>query len=375
MNPETDSAVTVENLTSNNGILSDPEKNSEIAEGVTPITTDVPYSVFTKGQKLWIAIFSTMSSYIYYPALVPAAHDLGISVALVNLRIALQSSYAALLVLRMLQSAGASALVTITYGVIADITQSKDSGGFVGVFLVFTDIALSMGPILGGGITQQLGWRWILWFLIIVISITALVMLLFFPETQRRIVGNRSAKVRGIYWSFFSLFQAKTSPYSAQISRPVRHWPKPFACLPILRDKGSLTVTFIYSVICTVKMTLQTSLGAPCVEIYELNYLDAGLIYLPSGIAGGVYDWRGSPHKTQTAQTAANIPSPGKLQTESENNDSTDSTTTTAFPLEKTRLRGIYLLVLISSLGTLGYGLALVKNAPFRENCNASRPS
>ena len=30
------------------------------------------------------------------------------------------------------------------------------------------------------------------------------------------------------------------------------------------------------------------------------------------------------------------------------------------FPLEKTRLRGIYFLIAISSLGTLGYGLALM---------------
>ncbi|KAK4664020.1 uncharacterized protein QC763_500760 [Podospora pseudopauciseta] len=33
------------------------------------------------------ATFSTMSSYIYYPALVPVAHDLGVSVALVNLSV------------------------------------------------------------------------------------------------------------------------------------------------------------------------------------------------------------------------------------------------------------------------------------------------
>ncbi|KAK5662615.1 hypothetical protein OQA88_8529 [Cercophora sp. LCS_1] len=35
-------------------------------------------------------------------------------------------------------------------------------------------------------------------------------------------------------------------------------------------------------------MTLQTSLGAQCVEIYNLNYLEAGLIYLPSEVAGGI---------------------------------------------------------------------------------------
>lgn len=116
----------------------------------------VPYTVFTKGQRAWItllastaAMVSPMSSYIYYPAIVAVASDMRVSVSLVNLTItsylivagiapsimgdladqggrkpvyvvmwtlyiaanvgiALQTSYPALLVLRMLQSAGSS---------------------------------------------------------------------------------------------------------------------------------------------------------------------------------------------------------------------------------------------------------------------------
>ena len=188
----------------NEKLQDDQERQSGGTPPPSP-PSGTPYSVFTKGQKLWIsmsasfsAMFSTMSSYIYYPALVPVAHDLGVSVALVNLSvttylivaaiapafmgdmadqsgrrpifmllfvlmiaanvgIALQTSYAALLVLRMLQSAGASgratylprlkiatltclmlstALIAVTYGVIADITEPKDRGGFVGILLV-----------------------------------------------------------------------------------------------------------------------------------------------------------------------------------------------------------------------------------------------
>lgn len=115
-----------------------------------------PFSVFTAAEKQWIsyiasfgAMFSTLSSYIYFPALVPMANDLGVSVSLVNLTVtsylivagiapafmgdiadqggrrpayilmfilvaasniglALRNSYAALFVLRMVQSAGVS---------------------------------------------------------------------------------------------------------------------------------------------------------------------------------------------------------------------------------------------------------------------------
>jgi MFS family permease len=115
-----------------------------------------PFTVFTRRQRIWInlaaswgAMFSTLSSYIYYPALLPLARDLGVTVLLLNLTmtsylvaaavapafmgdladqtgrrpvyvlmfslliganvgIALQRSFPALLVLRMVQAAGAS---------------------------------------------------------------------------------------------------------------------------------------------------------------------------------------------------------------------------------------------------------------------------
>lgn len=146
---------------SNPGLL---EKNVESPAKACPAagrsSTEAPlpppFSIFTKAEKKWIsyiasfgAMFSTLSSYIYFPALVPMANDLGVSVSLINLTVtsylivagiapafmadiadqggrrpayilmfvlvaasnvglALQNSYAALFVLRMVQSAGAS---------------------------------------------------------------------------------------------------------------------------------------------------------------------------------------------------------------------------------------------------------------------------
>ncbi|KAK7996346.1 hypothetical protein PG991_015813 [Apiospora marii] len=146
------------------------------------------------------AMFSGLSSFIYYPVLQPLATDLRVSLQLVNLTItsylvvaglapsligdmadhtgrrpvyvvvltfyfganiglALQRSYVALLLLRMLQSAGSSAWIAImfawgdrmirltcwyricqgtislAYGVISDITQAKDRGSYVGVLM------------------------------------------------------------------------------------------------------------------------------------------------------------------------------------------------------------------------------------------------
>ena len=161
---------------------------------------EIVYSTFSKTSKRWIliaasfsAMFSGLSSFIYYPAITPIAEDLHTSIELVNLTItsylivsglapsivgdladrtgrrplyiamftiyfaaniglALQGSYAALFVLRMLQSAGSSGqlivrvkrqeadnlsigTITLAYGVIADIAHPAERGWYVGVLM------------------------------------------------------------------------------------------------------------------------------------------------------------------------------------------------------------------------------------------------
>jgi MFS family permease len=149
-----------------------------------PAEARIPFSSFTSAQKQWIswmaaigASFSTLNSYIYFPAVVPIARDLGVSVSLVNLTItcylivagiapafmgdmadhdgrrpvyvlmavlmvganiglALQNSYAALFVLRMVQSAGSSGTFGAAHGVISDIAPVAERGTYTGTVVL-----------------------------------------------------------------------------------------------------------------------------------------------------------------------------------------------------------------------------------------------
>ena len=56
----------------------------------------------------------------------------------------------------------------------------------------------------------------------------------------------------------------------------------------MLFKKGNLAVILVGSITYTVKMTLQPSLAAQCIDIYGLNYLQSGLIYLPSALGGSI---------------------------------------------------------------------------------------
>lgn len=257
-----------------------------------------------------------------------------------------------------------------------------------------------MGPVVGGGLTQLFGWRAIFWFLVILTGTHFVGMFLFFPETSRNL-QNGTVENKGwgiVYRSLWSLMRAKdgkarkrrtgtwagrferireehtcTAPIilsyedeqqegrrarePAQRSRKLR-LPNPLACLGILlHSKGSLTVVAINAVNSAVKAAMQAVLGAQCVRIYGLTYLQAGLIYIPSGLGGslGAYaagrfvDW--NYHRWQ----AEMMPQTATLHEK----DEPSSQAAGGLPLERIRLRGLHLLSLITVLGLVGFGLAL----------------
>ncbi|KAH0538684.1 hypothetical protein FGG08_004759 [Glutinoglossum americanum] len=216
------------------------------------------YSIFSKSQKHYIvflvafaAWFSTLSSFIYFPAITALARDLHTTVENINLTVtsymiisgvipsivgdsadmlgrrpvfivtlavylvanvglAVQGSFLSLLLLRMLQSAGISGMQRIFHKLIPGIEQihSPRQGHLLllmarlrmlqarhrGVHI--TNTAPSFGPVLGGSLIACKGWRWIFWFLSIASGVCLTAIIIFLPETARNVVGNGSTPVR-----------------------------------------------------------------------------------------------------------------------------------------------------------------------------------
>lgn len=155
-----------------------------------------------------------------------------------------------------------------------------------------TNAAPSFGPVIAGVLTQKLGWRSVFWFLSILTGIYVIVVLLLLPETQRTIVGNGSAPARGVHRSPFDYLtrnrQIRNDQQHEIRDKGKFHIPNPFKCILMLLSKGNLTVILIGSITYVVKMTLQASLATQCISVYNLNYLQAGIIYLPSGVGGAM---------------------------------------------------------------------------------------
>lgn len=159
--------------------------DDSVAIDIAAPSPEPPFSVFTRGQKRWIswmasfgAMFSTLASYIYFPAVEPMANDLNVSVALINLTITcylivaglapavmgdladhdgrrpvyilmfvlmlganiglvVQKSYPTLFVLRMIQSAGSSGTISAANGVVSDIAPVAERGSFTGTLILW----------------------------------------------------------------------------------------------------------------------------------------------------------------------------------------------------------------------------------------------
>jgi MFS family permease len=67
-----------------------------------------------------------------------------------NIGLALQTNYAALLVLRCVQAAGSSGTIALSIAVVADIATSAERGKYMGYATAGILIGPALGPTLGG---------------------------------------------------------------------------------------------------------------------------------------------------------------------------------------------------------------------------------
>ena len=207
-----------------------------------------------------------------------------------NVGLALQTNYAALMVLRCLQSAGSSGTVALSSAVVADISTSAERGIFMGMTFVGGILGLSLAPVIGGLISQFLDWHWIFWFLLIFGTAFFIPFLLFFPETCRYVVGNGSILPPPLNMTLVDLFLRKRSKNSntANASRPHQrfHFPNPLSSLYIVAEKESAIILFSNGLIIACMYTFLAGIPSQFAMIYGFNDIKIGLVYVPFSVGG-----------------------------------------------------------------------------------------
>ncbi|KAI1119184.1 major facilitator superfamily transporter [Nemania sp. NC0429] len=376
----------------------------------TPTSTESePFSAFTPRQKRWILFltgfagaFSPLSSFIFFPVIVPIARSLGVTVGLLNLAItsymvvsgvvpailgsaadkfgrrpayivalcvyfaanvglAVQNSYPALLVLRMVQSAGVSGTISLGYGVVSDIATPSERGSYVGIVAIGPNVSPPLGPVIGGLLASALGWRWIFWFLVILGGICLLMILLALPETARAIVGNGSIPATGVNQTLLSVL---TPTRLGGEDRPARDaktgsrlasLPNPLASLKLLLEKDLFILLLCNGIFYATGACVQASLSTQFIKVYGYKELQAGLIYIPFGLGGlaNVYLW-GKVLDFEYAQVA---------RAHGFDLDEVKTKLVDDFPIELARLRSMVYLIFPTVAAMAGYGWAVHKAA------------
>lgn len=102
-----------------------------------------------------------------------------------SLLCSLASSIGQLVAFRAVQGLGASMLNPVALSIIANaFTDPKDRARAVGIWGAVAGASLAVGPLIGGALTQSVGWRSIFW-INLPIGITAAVLAaLFVPESK-----------------------------------------------------------------------------------------------------------------------------------------------------------------------------------------------
>ena len=87
-----------------------------------------------------------------------------------------------------------SAATAIGGGVLGDVWRPEERGLSVSIYTLITLLSPTIGPLLGGFITQYSSWRWAFWAISILDGFVQLIATLFFRETFAPVLLGRKAE-------------------------------------------------------------------------------------------------------------------------------------------------------------------------------------
>ncbi|KAE8386362.1 major facilitator superfamily domain-containing protein [Aspergillus alliaceus] len=327
------------------------ERGSQPAKIEPNTKVDPPYCALSERRKVSVmltasfsGIISPISASIYYPAIPSLAKNMHVSISLINLTImtylifqgispsftgsfsdvygrrlayifcfttyiaaniglALQSDYAALMVLRCIQAAGSSGTIAIGSAVVADISTRAERGKYITYATMGTTLGPALGPVIGGLLDHFLGWRWIFWFLVILGAFNFTLILVTCPETCRAVVGNGSIPPARWNRPLWAVLRESAWPRKNKSEKKIyyetleksRKRPNPLTSVHIALEREGGLVLIYGALLYAGYMIILSTLTSQLESEYGFNAIQVGLCYLPLGIGSLTSRWTVGP--------------------------------------------------------------------------------
>ncbi|PLN85499.1 major facilitator superfamily domain-containing protein [Aspergillus taichungensis] len=306
-----------------------------------------PYTTLSEQEKRWtitltsmVTFISPVSANIYFPAMNQLAQDLGVSTTMINLSIttfmvvqgiaplfvaslsdtygrrpaiivslviylavniglACQNSFQALMVLRCLQSLGSSIAAVVAASVAVDVVPRAERGRYMIYSTLGVTLGLALGPIIGGVLTQFFGWRSTFWFLVVFSGVMIVLLLLFVPETCRMVVGNGSISAPTWNQPVMEYIRRRAEQADTEVEdreeklqmMSAKKRPRPLESVRLACQKENFAViSFVSLLFCGYTAVLST-LPSQLEAKYQFNALQIGLCYIPYGLGSLTSRW------------------------------------------------------------------------------------
>ncbi|KAL8790818.1 MAG: hypothetical protein Q9213_000442 [Squamulea squamosa] len=287
-----------------------------------------------------------------------------------------RSSYAGLLVLRALQSLGASAVLAIAYGVIADLCVPSERGAMQGPAMGAANLAVCIGPVVGGWVALGSGsYQWVFWCLVIYGGLVVVTVGIGLPETARNVVGNGEKEARWwgrTWWSLVMVWRKDRRGMSnsteggltggekkddegaqEQASSTMQSFkiPNPWTAIRIIFWRDTALVLWMAGSPYAVWYCIQATIPPVYRDIYGFNDFQIGLSYLTGGFGtvlggyanGKLMDWNYRVIARQIGHTV----------------DKVFGDDLNHFPIERARARGFWHILAAYLCALAGYGWAI----------------
>ncbi|KAK9453578.1 citrate synthase [Dipodascopsis uninucleata] len=313
------------------------------------------YSILSRRQKRVIVImaslaafFSPLTANIYMPGLTTIAKDLSVSNSKINLSVTtylimqgiaptfigdfsdhsgrrpayltcfiiyiaaniglgLQNNYAALMVLRAVQSTGSSGTVALATAVVTDIITSSERGSYVSYVSIPSLLGPSISPVIGGLLTNYTDWHWIFWFLVILSGVYSVPFIILFPETCRNVTGDGSIlppKWNMTLPQFLKYRRDKSNEEVNAIADVKIRIPRPWTVLEIISQPVAAVLLVQIGIIFIAFYAITTSASQLYSTLYGYSDIKVSLLFLPIGgggiistfTTGRILDWNFRRH-------------------------------------------------------------------------------
>ncbi|KAI9716726.1 MAG: hypothetical protein M1828_007588 [Chrysothrix sp. TS-e1954] len=292
-----------------------------------------------------------------------------------------QHNYAALLILRALQSLGASAVLAVAFGVVADVCPPAERGAMLGPTQSAANLAVCLGPVIGGWVALgSHGFVWVFWALVIFGGTVFILIGIALPETARSLVGNGNRRVRPWRRTWFKILGdsgARTQKQSKDDTRFAEHTNEagnekaggdagrisqmgkrqffkkvnPWGAIRIVFYKDTALVLWLAGAPYATWYCIQASISQIYKDVYKFNELQIGLSYLTGGFGtvlggyanGKLMDWNYRSTARSIGYTINKVSGDDLRK----------------FPIERARAKGAFGLLVIYTGALAGYGWSI----------------